>query len=152
MTIAMTVARQRLAAVWFGGFAAIFLMVLAISLFGAADAEAAAALWSWFLPTVMPSLSLIAGMMFATREAAGHGDKEVERFQLGLATWFSAGYLAVVAVTLLASPFFTLADSHLWLAPLQGLASAMLGMFFAQRDANPARNRRAGDRIAAAAV
>lgn len=152
MMIASGIAKKRLAAVWFPGAGLIFLVVLAASILP--DGATASKLWTWFLPTVMPTLSLIVGVLVLDARGRIAAVQEVDAFLFRLAFGLSAFYLIIVALTLLLTPFSAelLDRSQLWLAPVQGLTSAALGAFFVQRDASAARNRRSTDRHAAAAA
>lgn len=135
MKMTLSVCRRRLAILWLGGAGVVFVLLFLQSVLGRYGENVAKA-WGWFLPTVMPTLSLIIGVLAiaATRKAAG--DKEVDRFFYRLAFGLSAFYLLLVALTLLLQPFLPFAplelmqQSNLWLGPLQGLVSAALGIFF----------------------
>jgi len=92
--------------------------------------------WSWLLPTVMPTLSLIIGVLILDATSNRVPDKKVEPFLFNLTFAISVLYLALVTVTVLVQPFTGLSSlklmglSNLWLGPLQGLASAAIGVFF----------------------
>lgn len=136
MSIPMINARKRLAKIWFCAFGAIFLFVLAASIHE--DGDRIASLWSWFLPAVVPTLSLIVGVVVAQRYGIGDQVKEVDSFLLNLATWLSVGYLALVFFSLPLDllDLLKLSSTHLYLAPAQGLVTTALGAFFVQKDAN----------------
>src|SRR5437879_10404937 len=104
MKMPMVKAKQRLAVLWFAGAGVVFLGVLVLSL-RAAPALAPSAVWSWYLPTVMPTLSLIIGILVG--DALGHSvkKKSADAFLFRLTWAISASYLSVVALTLLLTPF-----------------------------------------------
>lgn len=129
--------KRRIAMVWLIGGGIIFFLVLFQTLLGRYGSEPAQA-WGWMLPTITPTLMLIVGVYVAE---AGHqrDQRLVGRFLFRLSMGLSIAYLAVVLLTLLVQPISPIEPmqmfkiSHLWLAPLQGLASASLGAFFVRR-------------------
>src|SRR3546814_11382141 len=70
----MTVASSKwmLAAIWLVGAGGVFLLLVAQSLLGRYE-PATHEVWGWFLPTVMPTLSLIVGVLVADRRSDGKG-------------------------------------------------------------------------------
>ncbi len=138
--LALSLCRRRLTILWFGGGLALFLLVVAQTLtnhFGDRVAE----VWGWFLPTLLPTLSLILGTLVA--EQMGGAKRErwvIDRFFFRLAFLLSALYLALVAATMLLEPlakvsfFELLKRSNLYLAPIQGLVAAALGVFFVKAE------------------
>lgn len=98
--------------------------------------------WEWFLPTLMPTLGLVFGVMAnneiqpTAKQEAQH--RRVSSFFFRLALAVSAFYVLLVCAMLI----FTyavgsidgrlklLTKSHLFLAPLQALANIVLGVFF----------------------
>lgn len=151
MTVPMLAARKRLARLWFGMGAALLLLVIAASVHR--DVDTVKSLWSWFLPAVVPTLSLIIGVVVTEQLGRGIERRETDSFILGLATWLSLGYLALVASSLIFDliDWLSLESSQLFLAPLQGLVATALSAFFVQKDADTNRNRRASDPPANAA-
>lgn len=133
--------QRRLAVIWLSGTAFPALVVLAQSILGRYGTRVEEA-WAWLLPTVMPSLSLIIGVLVTEKGRQSRRGHTVDRFIAGLAVALSVAYLTTVNLTLLLSPFalevgdiepLTLYKrSHLWLAPFQGLVAATLGALFTQ--------------------
>ena len=127
--------KRRLAILWFVGGLALFLLLVFQSIFGQYVDKVEEA-WAWFLPNIMPTLSLIIGVLVLDATAAGGKDKQIERFIFQLAFGLSAVYLALVGLIPLvqpftdSSPFELMKRSSLWLGPLQGLVLAALGVFF----------------------
>ena len=132
-------AKWTLARIWLGGAGLIFLILVAQSLRGYYGSHAEDA-WGWYLPTVMPTLSLIVGVLVA--DFTSRRDVQIEPtlpvFRLGVG--LSLFYLALVLLTILMQPFVPnvppldlMARSNLWLAPVQGLTVAVLGAFFRGR-------------------
>ena len=129
--------KKRLGLLWFASAGVIFAIVLTQSLGGRFGSNLTDA-WSWLLPNVMPTLSLIVGVFIADLQQGGV-EKMVDRFVFRMATSLSVVYFLTILATLLAIPFISLHGmqpidllkaSNLWLAPLQGLAAAALGAFF----------------------
>jgi uncharacterized integral membrane protein len=137
MNVPVAVARKRLAALWFAMAAALFLIVIAASI--NRSPETVRTLWSWFLPAVVPTLSLIIGVLVAEHLGKGFERREVDGFLLGLVSWLSAGYLLLVAAALVFEllDWLSLEASQLYLAPFQGLVATALSAFFVQKDAKP---------------
>jgi hypothetical protein len=136
----MTVAdaQGRLAMLWMGGAAAVGTLLLAQTVLGKYGGQTDQA-WSWFAPTVFPTLTIIVTAWFGTEAAARTHAVEPRHFRMAFG--LSVVYLAVVAGTLLVQPLSTwtpmelLALSHAWLGPTQGLAGIGIGRFFASKGA-----------------
>lgn len=133
--VSTRVSKKRLATVWFvAGFVLFLVLVLqsVLGKFGDRTEEA----WAWFLPTLMPTLSLIIGVLVLDASTGPGRDKKVDRFMFRLAFALSAFYLFLVALTLFVQPFtgvpllVLMQRSNLWLGPFQGLVAAALGAFF----------------------
>jgi hypothetical protein len=141
--------KKSLATVWFTGAAFTFVLILLQTLFGKFGGEERRA-WSWYLPTVMPTLSLIIGALVTDVRSEPSADtRRVDPFLYRLAMSLSATYFLVVLVPVVTQPFtdMTILEvldlSSLWLGPLQGLVAASLGAFFIRSEERP-RARRAG--------
>ena len=137
MRISMIQARKLLSTVWFVGFSIIFLFLLlqtGFTFFGDMVDE----VWSWFLPTTVPTLSLIIGVLYASTSNDHVTDKTIDRFLFHFALILSIAYLIVVGLTFImqsynfrhTSSLNLMKMSHLWLAPFQGFVSAAIGAFF----------------------
>lgn len=135
--ISMKVCRRHLAVLWFGIGLALFVVLVLQSVFDRFGDRAEDA-WSWFLPSVMPTLSLIVGVLVldVASRSDGYADKMIDPFFFWLTFLLSAVYLLLVAATLFLQPFTgvplldLMKQSNLWLGPLQGLVAAALGVFF----------------------
>lgn len=127
--------RARLALVWFIGAGIIFLILVIQSMGGRVYGDKVDEAWGWFLPTIMPTLSMIIGVMVLTaRQEAS--DRSIDGLLFQLTLSLSIIYLLTVAATILAhplvsaSPLELMSRSNLWLGPMQGLVAAALGAFF----------------------
>jgi hypothetical protein len=127
-------ARRQLAALWFLGSAPSFLCLAARTLAVPERFDVQGA-WGWLLPTLLPSLSLMVGVI-----ALGppQQPRDVDPFLLALARWLSAIYLALVLASLLFAwaKGSELKTANLFLGPLQGLVAGVLTFFFG-RAASP---------------
>lgn len=138
MNLAMHTARKRLALLWFVGAGACFAVLLFISFFGRrVDLPG---LWDWFLPAIVPNLSLIIGVLVYAQRQPRRAELEVDAFLYRLALGLSALYVLLVMLPLLFFPLTgkTLPElldiSRLWLAAVQGLVTAVMGAFFVRQD------------------
>ena len=152
----MTLTRSKwmFASIWLGGAGLVFLILVVQSLVGRYGSQSEDA-WAWYLPTVMPTLSLIIGVLAidfrvaatANATAAASATTTIAndakvlpvsaRGLLWLGVGLSVFYLLLVAVTILAQPFLQgvspielMHRSNLWLGPLQGLTAGVLAAFF----------------------
>lgn len=138
MRIPLEKAKRLLAILWFGMGLVLFMVMVGQSFgyYGDRTKEA----WDWFLPNVVPTLTLIIGVLVS--DAQGKSDRagDVDLFIFRLALGLSAIYLAAVALTVFVVPFVSEAKplqlmktSNDYLVPLQGLVSAALGAFFVNK-------------------
>ncbi len=139
MLISKIRCQKRLAILWFTGGGLLFFLLLLQTFFGRYGDQVKEA-WSWFLPTIMPTLLLIAGVVASDLFGRSDRTARVEAFSFRLAYIVSLAYLLIVSLTLFLSPFSPLSQlelmhlSNLWLGPLQGLTGAVLGFFFVSQD------------------
>ena len=133
----LTECQRSLAALWFptaGAFLAILIAQSVRGVYGSATEKA----WSWAIPTVLPTLSLILGTVSRprTREPS---TKSVDQFAFRITYALSAFYLICVLATPFVRPPLSgdlttievMTLSNFWLGPLQGLVALSLGLIFA---------------------
>ena len=139
----MTEARIGLTKVWFTGGLFFFFLIIVQSILGAYGTDVDKA-WGWALPTIMPTLLLIVGVLVGQQMNANPTKATVDPFLFRLTYWLSIFYLLVVNLTILLSPFTSrtkieiMQTSNLFLGPLQGLVGAAFGAFFvARKDETP---------------
>ena len=127
----------RLAWAWFIGAGLTFLLLLTQTTSGKYG-EQYTKVWSWFLPTVVPTLTLVIGaLVYDAKDQPSTATIDKRMFTLSLI--LSIAYLFLVLGTLLSTPFSRatpvewIGQSHLWLSPVQGLVSSALGAFFVSR-------------------
>lgn len=86
--------------------------------------------WSWFLPNVMPSLSLITAALVAEALSVKKKTESVDGFVFRTTLLLSGLYIGLVTVTIVNPPFTQketlelMKTSNLFLGPLQGLVAA----------------------------
>ncbi|GAG00202.1 unnamed protein product [marine sediment metagenome] len=134
MKVPMDKCRKKLAVLWLVGAGVLFFLVFFQSIFEWYGEDVGQA-WEWLLPTIMPTLSLVVGILLAGVAGEDIKAKFSDRFVFRLAFSLSSVYLAVILLTFFAlglgdNPFELMARSHFWLAPCQGLVSACVGVFF----------------------
>jgi len=134
-TISVRTCKKRLASLWISVGLALFILLVLQSTLGKFGTQVEEA-WAWFLPTIMPTLSLIIGVLVLDVSSTRQRDKQIDLFLFRLAFYLSAIYLALVMLVPLIQPFtgsppFELMKrSNFWLGPLQGIVAAVLGAFF----------------------
>jgi hypothetical protein len=138
--IEIRAAQRRLAMLWFSGAAIAFVWLLLqtwAGLYSGGDADAAKKAWSWFGSTVVPTLSLMLGVL--VQQAATPKQARVSRVPalvFNICLGLSALYLLVLCVVIFAARSYEdrvsfLTGSMLYLGLLQGLVGTALGAFFA---------------------
>jgi hypothetical protein len=131
--------KQWLGGLWFSTAAILFLLVILQTIFGKYGANAKDA-WGWLLSQIMPTLSLIIGVLVIDALDKGPTTNGADRFLFRLTFGLSVFYLLMVLLPIIIQPFTELGplelltQSTLWLAPLQGLVSASLAAFFVKRE------------------
>jgi hypothetical protein len=134
-------AQRYLASIWFviGGFAFLWLLSYTwLGRFGGPDKpEGVKHAWLWFSTTVLPTLSLMIGVL-AHQALAGteQRPRSVPRLLFRICVGVSVVYLITVSGVIIRArdyldPAAFLGESVLYLVPLQGLLGATLGVFFA---------------------
>jgi hypothetical protein len=144
-SISLDRVRWQLAKLWLGLAIPIFLILIGQSMFGKYQTKVQA-VWSWALPTLMPTLALIITVLGANAiGAAEDGKRRVKRSFYIIAFGLSALYLLLILITLLIEPFTPfealelLNLSSLWLGPFQGLVASALAILFFTKQAEENR-------------
>ena len=128
-------ARSRLAVVWLTSAALIFGLLILQSLLGKYD-NRAQQVWSWVLPTMMPTLTLMLTALGADALNAEPAGSHVKKSFVRIAFWLSLAYLCLILLTILIEPFVATESldlfnlSNLWLGPFQGLVASTIGLVF----------------------
>jgi hypothetical protein len=150
-----SIAQRKLLTLWLIAAAPPFMIMVGQTMLGRFGDSAQEA-WAWLLPTVMPTLVLVVGTV-VTNAIRGQPDRRIDSFYWKLAAGLSIFYLTMVTLVLMASTVLTspkspiplMVQSNLFLAPVQGLVGAALGVFFVSSDSRPANE--AGDAVDRAA-
>jgi hypothetical protein len=134
----MQTARKRLALLWFAGAGVCFAVLLFISFFS--RVVELDGLWGWFLPAVVPNLSLIIGVLVYTQRQQIQPEMHVDAFLYRLTLGLSLLYVLLLLLPLLFFPLTgkslpeLLDISRLWLAAVQALTTGAMGAFFVRQD------------------
>ena len=132
-------AEWRLGIVWMIGSGLLFLVLVAQSMGDYYDPRTEEA-WGWFLPAVMPTLSLIVGTLFGDTAKPAVRRQRIQPRLFRLAVALSVFYLLAVAASVFTAPLVArnvtpldlMQLSNLWLGPLQGIVAGSLGVFYRQ--------------------
>jgi uncharacterized YccA/Bax inhibitor family protein len=136
--VLMVTCKRRLATLWFAASGFLFIVVTVQTILGKYGDQATDA-WGWLLPTILPTLSLILGVLVMDARGKMMKVEEVDRFLFDLTLGLSAAYLLMVALTIFVQPLVSagaialMKQSKLWLGPFQGLVSGSMGAFFVRR-------------------
>jgi heme A synthase len=137
--------RVQFARVWLVGAGVIFFIMVIQSLRGV-YADKTQEAWGWFLPTVLPSLLLIMGVLTYTALDPNSTNTVVRKTFVPIARWLSIAYIFTVLLTILMQPLAggraedaiaLMRTSNLWLGPFQGLVSSALGVLFVSKQKHP---------------
>jgi hypothetical protein len=140
MQVSMTRCKRRLSALWFSWCAFLFTLLALQTMFGRYEARAEEA-WGWLMPGILPTLSVIVGVLVMDALGQSLRVRSVDSFFFWLTFSLCSFYLLMVTLAILLQPFAEaeplelLKLSSLWLGPLQGLVSAALVAFFTKREA-----------------
>lgn len=127
-------ARNRLLRLWIIG-AAVPALVLVIQSNLGKYGDDVRDVWSWFIPTTVPTIALMVGVLGGTALGNSTG-RTVRKGFYDVTFWLSCGYLATLSLVILMEPFSPqpgpelFPNSNYWLTPLQGLVVAALGYLF----------------------
>lgn len=129
-------AKKNLAILWFIVSGLLFAVLLAQTVLDVYDPPEKP--WKWFFPTVLPTLSLIVGVLVADAQGQAVDVQMVDRFIFRLAFGLSLLYLITVGVSVFGGPIRAAPDelmdmSSLWLGPFQGVVAGIIGAFFVNK-------------------
>jgi hypothetical protein len=138
--------RSRLAVVWLTSAALIFGLLILQSLLGKYG-NRAQQVWSWVLPTMMPTLTLMLSALGADALNAEPAGSYVKKSFFQIAFWLSLAYLFLILLTILIEPFVATESldlfnlSNLWLGPFQGLVASTIGLVFLSKRSSTGPNQ-----------
>ena len=139
MRVPMARCRTRVAALCFTGSGVLFFLFLLQTMFGR-YADKAVDAWGWLAPHIVPTLSLMLGVLAAQK---GVETQTVDRFFFRSSFLLSFVYLLAVLLINLLLPFVAvtpqeslevLKQANLGLGISQGLVSASIGAFFVHKE------------------
>lgn len=97
--------------------------------------------WGWFLPNILPILTLVGTAAYAGVQAASKRalNTRVRTPLLVLSILVSATYLTMLTVAVISplhsgDPLALMLTSNLWLTPMQALVLTALGAFFVRQE------------------
>jgi hypothetical protein len=128
-------ARWGLAALWFIWAFLLILVMVVQSILGKYGEQAHDA-WSWFIPTFVPTLLLMIGVLGEGALVNQPDIRTVKKNFYYLTFGISGGYLFILSLTILMEPFAPQGAialyllSNFWLGPLQGIAGGAIGLLF----------------------
>jgi uncharacterized membrane protein YfcA len=140
-TVTLKRCRQVIAIVWSIGAGVPLLVLVVQSLighFGGSTRD----VWTWYLGSVLPTVGLIGAVLGAEAlQKDAQLQKNVDAFFYRWAIGLSTVYLACLWLVVFIAPMRELSeglpelarDAGAWLAPLQGLVTAALGIVFVKR-------------------
>ena len=136
--VSLETARTSLTTLWLLGSGVPFLVVVVQSMLGKYG-DKLQQIWSWFLPTVLPTVLLMLGVLASGAFLDSAEDRLVKASFLRLAKGLSYFYLGILLLTLLIQPFVNsdktsavqlYLESNYWLGPLQGVVAGVIGVLF----------------------
>jgi cytochrome bd-type quinol oxidase subunit 2 len=138
-SIPLEQARNSLAKVWFIGAGIVFFILVLQSILGKYEGSLQE-VWAWFVPTVLPTLALMLGVIGASALTEDQDRRKVKEFFFTLSKYLSLFYLLILTATILLEPFSNTPGiklynlSNYWLGPIQGLVVAAISVLFASQD------------------
>lgn len=129
-------ARDRLGLLWLSFFVLLFLLFV-LQTFGQRFGSREEQAWAWFLPSILPTVSLILAV-YAREAFDRRSRRRIRKGPFYIAFAVSLLYLLILAAVIVVPafwgrPFFEfIGATAYFLGPLQGLAAGILGVFFAQ--------------------
>ena len=145
--VTLGLARWRMAKIWFG-FAAVVFVILIVQAAGGRYGESITRVFSWALPNIVPNVALMFSVFAADAlRPVSQNEPRVRKQFLTISTAVSVFYLLILTLTLVSPPIVmtfnpapnqTAIDilelSNLWLSPLQGLAVTSVSVLFFLKD------------------
>ena len=135
MKVSMKKCKKKLAVLWFSCAFVLFTIFIIQTNFGHYGDKVKDA-WSWLLPSILPTLSLIISVLIMDTLGKGLKTENVDRFMFRLSFFLSFTYLSVILLIILSQPFAPMTplelmnQSNIYLGLFQGIVSASLGAFY----------------------
>ena len=139
MRLAMAKCRMNLMILWLSG-SLVFLLIIwlqvALGHYGSNGREA----FEWFIPVVTPTLSLVVGVWAQSAIKTQKESVLIGKRVYSIAVIVSGVYFGFILLTILIEPFVAkapidfLKESSLVFGILQGVVTAVMGIFFSQKE------------------
>ena len=144
-TVPIVDARMQLSRLWF--LWAFFLSTVLIlqSILGHFT-DQVKEVWSWYIPTIVPTLSLMIGVLGASALGTEEESRIVRRGFFNITYWISAGYLLILTVTVILEPLTPMKTielyltSNYWLSPFQSLSGTTIALLFTSQKTAPPKD------------
>ncbi len=136
--VSVSDSQRKLAAVWFV-LCGVLIVAMIVQTFSGRFGGQIKPAWSWFLPNIMPTLSLIVAVLVAEAVRTEAQEATVNRFLFRLTWGASLAYLLVVFSVVVLHPLSGLSPIELmdvsivFMGPTQGLVAGLLGAFFVSK-------------------
>ena len=140
--ISIQTGRRRLLILWVAFCTALFALLMVQSIGGVYGSEVSD-VWAWFLPAVVPTLSLMISLFVSNSGRSANEFVAILIFYM--AFWGSFIYLLAVSIPLLIHPFLmqpleAIHISGLWSGTFQGLVASTITVFFVMRKIEGSKN------------
>lgn len=161
-----------LAIIWLAGSGIVFFLMFAMTAAGGFQVyidcdpnmescpptDISRSAWEWYLPTILPTLSLIVSTFVVDATANRKSFTKANSTLYPITIGISIFYLTLIFLTISVTPFveayrMTRRDdwlqlSNIWLAPIQGLTVAAMGAYFINRKAEEeSKSKKDSDKI-----
>lgn len=139
--IESSIAKKRLATLWFVISLFLFTMLMVQTLNGKFSTNAKE-VWAWLFSSILPTLMLILSIFLYDVKAKENVPPlhTMDRFYFRLVYGISIFYLLVICLVLLSEPIINrdsmvlIQESAIYTGPFQGLLTAAMAMFFFKKD------------------
>lgn len=137
--ISKKICKKRISVTWFIFSCILFLIFIIQTIMGYYGNQLSNA-WGWLLPNILPSLSLIISTIIFDATNTTTSNKYIDAFFYRFTLCFSIFYFICLLLVVVLSPKFStypiqqMRFSCIWLGPLQGLTTGLLGIFFVKQE------------------
>jgi hypothetical protein len=130
--------KRKIAIIW-GFFSLILYTIIFIQTLSGKHDGYTNEIWGWLLQSTLPTLTLTIGMItFDTYNPSSNENISINKFTFYIASTLSIVYLSLILTIILyqpisGKPLWQLgSSSNIYLAPIQGLVSGVVGLFFSK--------------------
>ena len=129
--------KRMLAVLWTVGILGLYLIILIQTLLGKHQ-EHVNDVWGWLLQCTIPLFSLIIGAFSFSTFNPDTNTSKIDKFSFRLSYIMSVFYLLVILAIIISQPLSGKplwelgSDSNIFIAPLQGIVSGAIGLFFSK--------------------